>query len=196
METLEQVKLYILSLMFLFIIILLMALKMPVCDENLGCCEFQLYDYLKSNWLACLMLLSIFICLIIKRDFEFDLEGGASDSLMIKKCQSENYEHLTFLSTYIIPFLGFNFDSPMRLLAYLFLVVLIGVMLVRSDKCYANPTLAVLGYKLYRATLSDGCNDYNSVVIVTKSDLSSGDNVAYKFISKTVCFVRKVNSVK
>lgn len=195
-EMLEQIKLYILSLMFLFIIVLIMSINILPCNEIAGCIEYSLSDYLTSNWLPCLMILAIAVCEKFRRDFEFNLGGGSSDSLVIEECQSESYEHLTFLSTYIVPFLGFNFESPFRLIAYLFLLVLIGFMLIRTDRCYANPTLAIFGYKLYKANLADGDTKYNSIIIITKSDLTSGDNIAYKFMSPTTCFVRKISSDK
>lgn len=194
MEILEQIKLYLLSLMFLFIIVFLMSINTLTCDPNIKCSEPDIIDYLVANWLPCMMLVAVFACERIRRSFEFGLQGGTSDSLNIAECKSESYEHLTFLSTYIIPFLGFNFESPQRLLAYLFLLILIGFMLIRSGQVYANPTLAIFGYQLYRANLTDGENNYNSIVVLTKSKLNKGDNVAFKFISKTTCFVRKVNN--
>ncbi|WP_308413060.1 anti-phage protein KwaA, partial [Vibrio parahaemolyticus] len=77
--------------------------------------------------------------------FEYELKGGSQDSLRVEQSKSESYEHLTFLATYIIPFLGFSFDEPRKLAAYVLLLVVIGFIFVRTDKYYANPTLALLG---------------------------------------------------
>ena len=87
----------------------------------------------------------------------------------------------------------FNFDSIFRLLAYLLLLIVIGIIFIRTDKYYANPTLAIFGYKLFKVTLADRNNNYDSISVLTKSDLKAGQNVAYQFISESVCFVRKIN---
>ncbi|VXA78697.1 MULTISPECIES: anti-phage protein KwaA [Aeromonas] len=194
MNTKEKIKLYILSLMFLFVMVIFLSINMesPSSDSELKY-NIVIY-YILSNWLPILMLFSIIYCEFIRREFDFELNGSASDSLLVIDCKSENYEHLSFLATYIVPFAGLNFDSPLKLLAYLFLLVVIGIIFVRTDKYYTNPTLSIYGYKLYRATLADHVSHYHSVIVITKYDLKKGQNIAYKFISEDVCFARKINN--
>ncbi|MFA7824674.1 anti-phage protein KwaA [Aeromonas sp. s3] len=194
MNTKEKIKLYILSLMFLFVMVIFLSIdiKPPSSDSEVRY-NIAIY-YILSNWLPILMFFSIIYCEFIRREFDFELNGSASDSLLVIDCKSENYEHLSFLATYIVPFAGLNFDSPLKLLAYLFLLVVIGIIFVRTDKYYTNPTLSIYGYKLYRATLADHVSHYHSVIVITKHDLKKGQNIAYKFISEDVCFARKINN--
>lgn len=194
MNTKEKIKLYILSLMFLFVMVIFLSIniKPPSSDSEIRY-NIAIY-YILSNWLPILMFFSIIYCEFIRREFDFELNGSASDSLLVIDCKSENYEHLSFLATYIVPFAGLNFDSPLKLLAYLFLLVVIGIIFVRTDKYYTNPTLSIYGYKLYRATLADHVSHYHSVIVITKHDLKKGQNIAYKFISEDVCFARKINN--
>ncbi|MGY3968292.1 anti-phage protein KwaA [Aeromonas enteropelogenes] len=194
MNTKEKIKLYILSLMFLFVMVIFLSINIepPSSDSELKY-NIVIY-YTLSNWLPILMLFFIIYCEFVRREFDFELNGSASDSLLVIDCKSENYEHLSFLATYIVPFAGLNFDSPFKLLAYLFLLIVIGIIFVRTDKYYTNPTLSIYGYKLYRATLADHVSHYHSVIVITKHDLKKGQNIAYKFISEDVCFARKINN--
>lgn len=194
MNTKEKIKLYILSLMFLFVMVIFLSIniKPPSSDSDLK--HNIIIYYALSNWLPILMLVLIAYCEFLRREFDFELNGSASDSLLVIDCKSENYEHLSFLATYIFPFAGLNFDSPLKLLAYLFLLIVIGIIFVRTDKYYTNPTLSIYGYKLYRATLADHVSHYHSVIVLTKHDLRKGQNIAYKFISEDVCFARKINN--
>lgn len=194
MNTKEKIKLYILSLMFLFVMVIFLSINIepPSSDSDL---QYNIFIYyILSNWLPILMLVLIAYCEFLRREFDFELNGSASDSLLVIDCKSENYEHLSFLATYIVPFAGLNFDSPLKLLAYLFLLIVIGIIFVRTDKYYTNPTLSIYGYKLYRATLADHVSHYHSVIVITKHDLKKGQNIAYKFISEDVCFARKINN--
>ncbi|HIF9136494.1 hypothetical protein KFZ67_05985 [Photobacterium damselae] len=190
MKIFEQVKLYILSLTFLFVIIIIITIN-PLRDQLI---TPSLTDYITANLIPISMLLLLAWSILIKKQFEFELQGNSSDSLLIKECESEDYENLTFLATYIIPFAGLSFDSTQKVFAYIVLLSVIGIMVIKTEKYYANPTLAILGYKLYRVTLADMVNNYTSVIVITKNDLQVGDNVCYKFLSKSVCFVRKTNN--
>ncbi len=136
MNTKEKIKLYILSLMFLFVMVIFLSIniKPPSSDSELK--HNIIMYYALSNWLPILMLALIAYCEFLRREFDFELNGSASDSLLVIDCKSENYEHLSFLATYIVPFAGLNFDSPFKLLAYLFLLIVIGIIFVRTDKYY------------------------------------------------------------
>lgn len=187
----SEIKLYILSLEILFFIVLLITFRFNIAPDNFV--EIiPWWFWLSENWLPLLMLLLMGYCEYIRREFEHMLDGGAGDSLYITECSSENYEHLTFLATYIIPFFGFSFNEPGRLLAYAVLLIIIGVIFVRTDKYYANPTLALFGYKLYKVNMSDADNHFESVIVITKSDLAIHQIVNYKILSGRVFFVRNI----
>lgn len=196
MKLRDEVKLYILSLAILFFIVLLITLKIDIKPSNyieLRSWWQWCWIYLMHNWLPCLMVILMLYSELIRREFDHKLDGGAGDSMYITDCRSENYEHLTFLATYIIPFFGFSFNEIGRLLAYGVLLVVIGIIFVRTDKYYANPTLALFGYKLYRVNMSDAQNHYESVIVITQDDLSNNQHVNYKLLSNRVFFVRKVH---
>lgn len=140
------------------------------------------------------MLLMIAISWKFKNDFKHTLQGGGHKVIRIQNIKSEDYEYLTFLATYIIPFVGLSFDDPRRLIAYFILLVIIGVMLIRTDKYYANPTLAVLGFKLYRATACDRNGIYESILLITKDDIEKNEVVNFELLSKNVFYVRKIKA--
>ena len=166
-------ELYVLSLMFLFFLVMLISMDTNPCKLNEGCEPLSLLDYINANWLPCFMAFMIGICELIRREFEYKLSGNTSDTLRVLESKSESYEHLTFLATYIIPFVGFNFDSFPRLLAYLSLIVIIGMIFIRTGMYYANPTLALFGYKLYRITLADQNNHYEGITDRKSTRLNS-----------------------
>lgn len=191
MSIYEQVKLYILSLMFLFLIILIISIDIDallLIFQEAGTIQQAIY----KNWLPIVMFLMLLYCESVRREFNHKLHGNTGDSLKVISCTNENYEPLTFLATYIVPFFGFNFDSPNRLLAYFILIVVIGIMFIRTEKYYANPTLSIFGFKLYRADLLDGEHMYNSVIIITNESLTPNETISYQFISNNVCFARKL----
>lgn len=201
MKIQEEIKLYILSLAILFLIVLLITLDLKSfsdinsCIIKISCApDFNkakaIINLISKNILPLIMVIMIIYCIAIKSEFEHKLDGGAGDTLNITECENQDYEYLSFLATYIIPFFGFSFNEIGRLLAYAVLLVVIGIIFVKTEKYYANPTLAIFGYRIYKVTLSDGNNEYKSVIAISREKLSSSISVKYKNLSENVFFVR------
>ncbi|WP_341496088.1 anti-phage protein KwaA [Photobacterium damselae subsp. damselae] len=206
MNNYQKIKLYFLSLTLLFVIVAIATITLPseeqikaasICIDaicKLPDQSFDYWGYFKLLLVVNKLPIGMMVCLIIswkfKRDFDHLLSGGGQKPVRIQSIKSEDYEHLTFLATYIIPFFGFTFEDPRRLVAYLVLLIIIGVIFVKTDKFYANPTLALLGFKLYRANLSDRNGVYESVVILSKDTLREGQIVHFELISEDVFFVK------
>ena len=204
MKNIEKIKLYILSLSVLFLLVMVMSAKMPTykfASCSVESCSFMFWveqlpeaiwqTYL-LNWLSVLMFFCFLVSLVIKYRFDYMLEGGGENTIRVCSIKSEDYEQLTFLATYIIPFFGFTFEDERRLVAYLILLVIIGVIFIRTDKYYVNPTLALLGYKLYRADLSDQNGLYESVIVLSKDIIGPDETIKYKLISDNVFYAKKV----
>lgn len=73
-----------------------------------------------------------------------------------------------------------------------FLLVVIGIIYVKTDKFYANPTLAVLGFRLYKVNLRSRAGLKNSIVVITKHRLAESNLVNTLYLDEKVCFARKV----
>lgn len=85
---------------------------------------------------------------------------------------------MTFLSTYIIPLICIDFDDIRYVFVLLILLIVIGAIFVKMDLYYGNPTLALLGYKIYRATLKD-VNAPDGVILISKSKLTKDKSIKW-----------------
>lgn len=118
--------------------------------------------------------------------FAYILKGATKNPKKITKIEDQNYEHLTFLTTYIIPFLRVKLEGR-DLLITILLLVIIGAIFVKTNLFYKNPTLALLGYKLYKVDTVKMSN----LIFVSKDDLNLGDEVHYIHLHNNVYFVKK-----
>ncbi|WP_188015142.1 anti-phage protein KwaA [Vibrio harveyi] len=207
MSNYQKIKLYFLSLSLLFVVVAIATVALPTEKQisSLGLCigsECKLSTILSGLWGYFLLLLEVnllptamMLCLLLswkfKKDFDYLLRGGGQKSIRIRKITNEDYEHLTFLATYIIPFFGITFDDPRRLVACLVLLIIIGAIFVKTDRYYGNPTLALLGFKLYKADLCDRNGIYESVIVISKDNLHEGQEVHFELISKDVFYVKR-----
>lgn len=87
---------------------------------------------------------------------------SAASLIIIAKVPSVNYIHyntikrpkdivLSYLFTYIIPFVAMDLDNLGTVLANIFLFLLIWCLYVRLNLFYINPILSVFGYLSYEA---------------------------------------------
>lgn len=73
-----------------------------------------------------------------------------------------------YLVTYLLPFMGPTTTSVRQLIALLIMFVFIGVVYVRSDLIYVNPSLSICGWSTYSALDGDG----NVAMLVARSQLA------------------------
>ena len=98
-------------------------------------------------------------------------------------------EHLTFLTTYIIPLVCIPITEKTRyFIVFLILLIVIGVISVKTNLFYANPTLALLGYHIYKIDADDGLN---KKIVLSKDILSNGVSIQYIKIDEKTFYARR-----
>jgi hypothetical protein len=65
-------------------------------------------------------------------------------------------EAMSYIVTYIIPFLEIDLVNTTQQLSFLLLFVVIGLVYVNSNLIYINPILTLFGYNTFEVTPTDG----------------------------------------
>lgn len=176
-NTKDRIKFYIMSLWLLFALLLFITIKVPI--------YFGKNWYFIGTWnlikMNVLPIISI-ICLVYGGysfwKFTDRIKGIKKLPFEVKSVKNINYEHLTFLTTYIIPLVCINLDSNRYKFVLIILIVVIGAIYVKTNLFYANPTLALLGFHIYKITYM--CSEKEiEVIVITKKKLFVGDSVRY-----------------
>lgn len=186
----EKFELYILSLWFLFLLIIVITIDVPFCYGE-DCKFIGLASLLQRNIISVIAFGFLAFGTLYYFRFDYRVAGSKSIAARVVKIEDVNYEHLTFLTTYIIPLICFNLTSFRYLLALGILLFVIGVIYVKTDKFYANPTLAVLGFRVYKVNLQTRLGLVEGVVVISKERLAEGDQVSRLGLDDKVYFVRK-----
>lgn len=175
----RKIGLYIISLWLLFLLVIIITIDIPFCwGEN---CHLIGFNKLNT---AIVIPFICFICLLwgiyeFKR-FKFDIEGSTNIPFKLLKVESINYEHLTFLATYIIPLVTFDFENIRYLIVLALLLIFMGIIYIKTDLFYANPSLALLGFHIYKADgLFKNDDTRDNIVIITRSKLVQNERVSY-----------------
>lgn len=125
--------------------------------------------------------------------FKYKLEGSMRTPFKITKIENANYEHLTFLSTYIIPLIAFDLQQLRYALVLLILLIAIGAIYVKTNMFHANPSLALLGYHIYKVDGEFRTGVREGITIISRQKLSISEKVSYKKLGEKIYYVRLQN---
>lgn len=187
-NTRRKVDLYVLSLGLLFVFFVIITITFPDGQMELADPEAWL-RFLAPNGVASISMLLLCYCGYAYKRFEFDLRGATDIPFEIKKVEGINYEHLTFLATYVVPLISFDFSSGRQMIVLALLLIVMGVIYIKTDLFYANPSLALLGFHIYRADgdFKNGARD--GIVLVSRGRLHAGQKVAYIKLDERIYYV-------
>lgn len=187
----RKINLYILSLMLLFTFVAIITVNFP--EENFNVQNIQDWkNLLLSNIVFSISILMILYSLFAYKKFEFDLKGATEIPFEIKKIEGINYEHLTFLATYIIPLISFEFDNMRQMLVLGLLLVVMGVIYIKTDLFYANPSLALLGFYIYKGDGMFKNGNRDGIVLISREKLVVGQKVSYIKLDDRIYYTKGV----
>lgn len=175
-EIIIKVCFYLISLSPLFF--LLMILRGSI-NENIKENTFAIF---------CFILLC---CSGIGLLYLNDLRSNAKKlPIIVTKATNINYENLTFLSTYIIPLVAIPLDTFREKIVFVLLLIFIGVIFIRTNIFYSNPSLAILGYSVYK--IDDSSGKYKESILIIRGNLKINDSVKCLKLSNNVYYGRKI----
>lgn len=147
----RKIGLYFLSLWLLFFLIIIITADIPFYWSSDW--EFVGLNYLLlNNIVPMICVIALLIGALSYYDFNHRITGTPELSFEITEIENIDYEHLTFLTTYIVPLVCFNFDSIRYEIVLVIVLVVIGMIYIRTDLFYANPTLAILRFRIYKVS--------------------------------------------
>ena len=101
---------------------------------------------------------------------------------------------LNFFMTMIIPLLIDDVGTIQGAVTFFIIVVMMCVLLNRTNLYYANPVLAILGYRVYEIRFEENMDFEGQCISVVKGKLSDDlGSIEYKPITENVLYVKEMN---
>lgn len=189
----RKIDLYIISLGLLFVFFIIMTINIPICiGENCSFIGFQ--ELLQNNILPFISSVFLIYCFFAYKRFNFELDGAMDIPFKIKKIKSINYEHLTFLATYVVPLISFDFESHRQIIVLALLLIVMGVIYIKTDLFYANPSLALLGFHIYEVNGNFKTGTRDGIILISRSRLIEDEHINYIKLDERIYYARKVKS--
>lgn len=188
-NTRRKIDLYLLSLGLLFVFFLVISVQLP--DSSFSYRELDSWKLLAvNNPLPIVSMLVLLYCLWAYLRFDFELGGATDIPFEITKIEDINYEHLTFLATYVVPLISFDFGSGRQMIVLALLLVVMGFIYIKTDLFYANPSLALLGFHIYRANGSFKNGKRDGIVLICRGKLAEKQKVSYIKLDERIYYVK------
>ena len=194
MSTFAKTGFYLLSLWLLFIIIIILTIDIPVYwgpDYE----WINPFEVIKKNNVPIFCLLFIlfdvwfYFFYVKKRLFA----SAPTYMARVSNLKDQGYEMMSFVATYFLPIFDFDCTSIRQILLYLLLYVVFGVIFVKSNLFYNNPTLILLGFRVYKGDLRkvvDGIEEIKTdVIFVANAKLAEDKYYDYLKASSSIYYL-------
>ena len=180
-----KIEFYFISLWLLFI---LMAIKNAGIFNKFTFIGFNNIRYENILISLIFLVLSLIALILVKILNYVKFKGAMNPCDEIESIENGNFEIMSFIATYIIPLACINFENINDIIIFILILIVLGIINLKLELYIANPTLSLLGYKIYSVKLKNANNNY---MVISKEILTKGDKVEWKQLDKNRCFVRR-----
>lgn len=186
MKRLSLTILFFVSYIPLFLILFIQNLHPLYHEGKLKSAKDILGDNLIPAICLCLSIIALILYFIISSLIQ---RYGFRTPETVLKVKNTGVEYLSYLGTYIIPFIGTKFDTLNNSIATWVLILLICLIYPKTNLIYANPTLALFGYNIYKVTMEK--DDDEEIVVITKEKLKKKKSYRLRELTEEVFFAKK-----
>lgn len=184
---------YLLSLWLLFILIIVNKINIEICLS----CRFantnEILKILENNILPLSCIIFLSISFIFYFYFKHLINGAKNGPYEIIDIEDKSSEHLVFLATYVIPLVGFSLDDIRQIINLYITLIILGAIYIRTNLFYANPTLSLLGFKIYSAKIHIEDKD-KWVILIARDNFEINDGINIYQLDKKIFFAK--NTIK
>lgn len=165
----------------IYIIIIIKSINLNVMNSMGGFLPMKLI--FMQNITPFLMFLLIISLLMLFYIYQRNsLRAKGNPKFKIKSIDDNNKEYVTYLGTYILPFVAIETKGVSDIVAYIFLFLLMGFIFSRTNLIYTNPMLMFFNYDIFDITDENGIKH----LCISKEKFKIGDEpIGVKLGEKT-----------
>ena len=176
----------------LFFFLILKTLDIPIYVGS--DMQFVGWEYLLSkNITALVFMLLLGISAVMGLRFQNSLSGNTDIASKVLKVKNINYNYLVFFVTYIIPLICFDFSDMRDVIILVGLLVVLGILFIKTNIYYQNPTLALIGFNLYEVDMIYKNKEIHNVIVIASGKLTEGTMINKHDIDKNEIVYCKTN---
>lgn len=170
----RKIVLFISSYIPLYILMIIKNILERVTDKGrfIGLIgrKIKLFDEVNDYALVLLIFLCLSSFMYLQRKIK-STEGKKYYKIVSVEDQTSNY-YFNYISIYLLSCLGLTLNNIVDVFVLSFLMLIVGYIYISNRMTYMNPTLNLIGYKVYNAELlrksSNNDKTFKSIIIAPK----------------------------
>lgn len=175
---------YVLSLCLLFISIIIKQIKMPT--------SCTISALLKANIVPAICFFLLMFSVWFYFQFDSMTKGSKKGPYKIVKIENANSDYLVFLTSYIIPLIGFELETVRQIIYFSVILIALGLMYIKTNLFYANPTLSLFNFTIYKVNYEcENNKPVESGILLTKEKLSLYDEILIINLGNNISYAQK-----
>lgn len=189
-----KIGFYLLSMFFFLLIVSILSWDVPISFEK-GSQFVGVQTVLTTEGILIPLICGIlFICTAVFLSWlSFTTKSSRIGPIEIKEITNENSEVMSFIASYFFPLVSFNVGGSWRHVIVLFgLFILIGIIYIKSNIYYCNPTLSIVGFHVYKIKGYNNSRKPFDKTVIVFGKLTSTDKFKYISIDDNTCFAYKL----
>lgn len=171
----NKIKLFIMSFWIFFLLLIVTTVDFPYCfgDE----CEFIGLSQVTTiaNVIALFGLLALLMGALFYYQFMTELKSDLDLPVTVRTVENINYEYFALLMT-IVSLIFFDYTTPRGVVLLVILVFIMGAIFMKTEMFYSNPSFAILGFHIYKATTNN--DSLEGCIFITKEKIKSNYSAA------------------
>lgn len=177
-----KIGLYILSLFWFFLLLIICEFK--------PCLPIEVF--LTKNIVSIIALVGLAFSVMFMLIFNHISKGAIGEVVQIKEIEDVTSDQLTFLVTYILPLIFYEYNNLRSIFNIIIIMFVIGVIFCKTNLFYSNPTLALFRYKAYKVKIGN-CDDNIYLLYKYGNALHKGDRIYVNKLNDNTFFAHKSN---
>ena len=162
----NKIFLYISSYVPLYLILILKNAILKLENIKWNFKEIKYFNTLDDYILTILAFLTVF-SLVYIHGLLSDLKKYQKNTYRVVKINnSSNDSILNYISIYILTFIDFNLNSISNIMTLAFIMSLLGMISIKYDGLYINPTLLFWNYRIYNITINKRGKESEKIILV------------------------------
>ena len=152
--------------------------------------KLDILSLLRNNWKALLIIFLLLWGWLYQYIFDYLVKGAYSQINTIKSIENRTFDSImVYFTSNIVPLLSFDLQSNRYFAIAMLIVIINGLIFIKTDMYYLNPTLAIFGgYRIFKISFDEN----HEHIVITKNELKIGSRVKIKEISANIFLGRKV----
>lgn len=143
--------------------------------------------------LIILILLTVVLLRYIKFSLR-DMEKYHSNKYKVIRINNASSDSiLNYISIYILTFIDFDLNSFSNIATLVFIIILLGIISIKYDDLYINPTLLLWNYKIYNVIIEKEGIEIEKIILL-KGDLYKNMKIDVYESNKQYTFAKKIEN--